>query len=396
MRAGVSGFVPVRLTQARVSAGLTKLDLGNRIGKSPSSVTRWEKGESLPESEALESLSLILKCPIAWFTKELPPETKSNIFFRTLATTTNDLRTVARVKIGWQQEIATYFSKWLDWPEIKLPQSNAIDHRELDRSDVANYAQSCRDMWGLGLGPIENLLLSIESAGVICSKIYQGHTKMDGLSQWEEPTNRPFILLSKDKNNYYRGRFDAAHELGHLVMHRFINTFDLLHHKEIEDQANYFASCFLLPEESLSLELPRYPSLENLLGLKRRWKVSVAAIIFRANKLGLIGEDETLRLRKSYSARGWSKGEPLDDSTPPETIRLLPRAVKALLDNNIKSKSQIVSELLLARREIEHICGLEPDFLTELPTLDNNACPALRKPIDTTSNVVAFKQRDRQ
>jgi len=394
MRVGVSGFVPARLTQARVLASLTRLELSERIGKSSSSISRWEKGESAPESEALESISFVLGFPVAWFTRPISSKPLSPVFYRTLASTSSDLRGKAGTKMDWLQEIAGYFSTWLDWPELNLPSCEVTDHRELDFPEIARTALKCREMWGLGLGPIADLSMAAEGAGIICAHVHQGNTKMDGLSQWDESQKRPFILLSNDKGNYYRSRFDLAHEIGHVVLHKNIKTFDILHLKEIEKQANYFASCLLLPEELLSVELPRYPSLENLLSLKRRWNVSVAAIIYRAEKLLLISEQEALRLRKSYSARGWMKGEPLDTDYALESVRLMPRAINAILDANIKTKVTIVRDLMMPVKDVEQLCGLADGFLAFQPKILSNPLPKLKSPQNESgSNVIEFKKK---
>lgn len=391
MRVGVSDFIPARLTQARESASLTRLELSARLGKSSSSVSRWEKGESAPEAEALQAMSLMLGFPITWFTKPLGEHEKSPVFYRTLASTTRDLRTRAGLRMEWLQEIFIYLSTWLDWPALNLPDVQITDHRELRAADIAKAAAECRRLWGLGLGPISDLALAAESAGIVCARTFQGNTKMDGLSQWNESAQRAFILLSDDKCNYYRSRFDLAHEIGHIVLHRRIKTFDNLHLKEIERQANYFASCLLLPEESISIEISRYPSLESLLSMKRRWSVSVAAIIYRSEKLNLIDEEQALRLRKSYSARGWAKGEPLDNEQPVEIIRLLPRAMKTALEARVLTKEQILRDLVISRKEIEKICGLPNDFLSVESIPVSNAIPTLKG--TTTGTVVKFKRR---
>lgn len=395
MRVGISGFVPERLTQARILSSMTKIELSQRIGKSSSSISRWENGDSCPESESLESLSFILGFPIAWFTRPLYERPESTVFYRTLATTSGDLRGKAGTKMHWLQETASYLSQWLDWPELNLPTIRAQDHRELDSLDIAKAALKCRELWDLGIAPIEDLSMAVEGAGVICAHVKQGNTKMDGLSQWDELQKRPFILLSVDKCNYYRSRFDLAHELGHIVLHRYIKTFDLLHLKEIEKQANYFSSCLLLPDELLSVELPKYPSLENLLTLKKRWGVSVAAIIYRSEKSGLITEQEALRLRKSYSARGWSKGEPFDADRDVESVRLMPRAVSAIVDARIKSKIDIVRDLLMPACDIEQICGLTHGYLTGQLKPGIDPAPILKetKSSPQGATIIEFRKR---
>ncbi|WP_438279680.1 helix-turn-helix domain-containing protein [Pseudomonas alabamensis] len=395
MRVGISGFVPERLTQARILSSMTKIELSQRIGKSSSTISRWESGDSCPESDAIESLSFVLGFQVAWFMKPFYEKPESTAFYRTLATTSGDLRNKAGTKMFWFQEIASYLSEFLDWPVLNIPLINAHDHRGLDGIDIATAALKCRELWGLGIGPIEDLSMAVEGAGVICAHVVQGNTKMDGLSQWDESQNRPFILLSVDKRNYFRSRFDLAHELGHIVLHRNIKTFDILHLKEIEKQANYFASCLLMPEESLSVELPKYPSLENLLMLKKRWGVSVAAIIYRAEKSHLITEDEALRLRKNYSARGWSKGEPFDQESLVEEVRLMPRAVRAVVEAGIKSKLDLIRDLLMPVEDIEQICGLVPGFLSGQSRPATDPTPVLKSvaSVSQSARVIEFRRK---
>ena len=167
----------------------------------------------------MEAISFVLGFPVSWFMLPVSEKPSSVIFYRTLASTSSDLRGKAGARMAWLQDIVKYFSTWLDWPEVNLPQLNVTDHRQLDSSDIARAAQDCRDRWGLGEAPIPDLALAAEGAGIICARIHQGNTKMDGLSQWDELQKLPFVLLSSDKMNYFRSRFDLAHEIGHLVVH---------------------------------------------------------------------------------------------------------------------------------------------------------------------------------
>lgn len=94
----------------------------------------------------------------------------------------------------------------------------------------------------------------------------------------------------------------------------------------------------MLPEEAFSIELPPFPTLENFISLKTRWVMSAQSMIHRAKSLELISPLEYQRLYKSVSARGWRKGEPLDDLPKPESVRLLPRCGSLLFETNTFSK----------------------------------------------------------
>lgn len=370
MRVGISGFQPDRLTQIREARGLSKINLGRLVERSPSTITKWENGSHSPDAEILAVMGKVLNCPLPWFTKPVLKKENNPVFFRTMSSTAKDLCNASERYMEWLQEASGFLQEYLDYPEVNIPHLKVDDYRAIDDGMIEVMASKCRDTWGLGIGPISDLLLLVENAGVICSRFEQGSAVMDGYSQWNESENRPYIILATDKDNYYRSRFDVAHELGHIVLHRYVKRLDSINFKPIEEQANKFAACLMLPEEAFSVELPPYPTLENFLSLKTRWGMSAQAMIHRANSLELISPLEYQRLYKGVSARGWRKGEPLDDLRRPESARLLPRCVNLLLDSNIFSKSSLLEGLSMARTDVEDIFSLPKGFLTDTAILD--------------------------
>ena len=69
MRVGISGFQPERLTQIREARGLSKINLGRLVERSPSTITKWENGSHSPDAEVLHELSKILNCPVTCLQK---------------------------------------------------------------------------------------------------------------------------------------------------------------------------------------------------------------------------------------------------------------------------------------------------------------------------------------
>lgn len=371
MRVGISGFQPERLTQIREARGLSKINLGRLVDRSPSTVTKWENGSHSPDAEVLVLLGQVLNCPTGWFTKPISQKKENNpVFFRTLASTAKDLCISSERYMEWLQEGSLFLQESLDLPAVNIPYLEIDDYRAIDDELIEVMAAKCRKLWGLGISPVTDLLLTIENAGVICSRFEQGSAVMDGYSQWNETEQRPYIILATDKDNYYRSRFDAAHELGHVVLHRFVKRLDLINFKPIEEQAHKFAACFMLPEESFSVELPPYPTLENFVSLKGRWGMSAQAMIHRAKSLELISPLEYQRLYKSVSARGWRKGEPLDDLRKPESVRLLPRCIRLLLDEMIYTKSGLLESMDMSRTDVEDIFSLPRGFLNDSVVMD--------------------------
>lgn len=366
MRSGVAGFQPARLAQARMARGMTQIALARTIGRTSGTLSKWESGEQHPEVDALDRLSQCLGLPSSWFLKPVPDYGDSVCFFRSNVAATKAAQSIAQVRLKWLNELSLTLQQWLEWPEINLPTLDKVDYKNISEEEIEEAANLCRNTWKLGLGPISNMLLVLENAGVICTREELGYTRMDGASQWFKTDERPYVFLAADKANAVRSRFDAAHELGHLVLHRSVSGLEFTkRNPEIERQAHRFASAFLLPAESFAAEVSR-PSLDTFLALKPRWKVSIAAMIVRCFDLNIIDEAYATRLWKNYSARGWRRGEPLDDSISVETARILPRAIDLMLSSGVFDKNGIALTLGLSYSDSESLCGLPVGYFSNI------------------------------
>jgi Zn-dependent peptidase ImmA (M78 family)/transcriptional regulator with XRE-family HTH domain len=371
MRAGVAGFQNERLLQARLCRGLTQTALATMVGRSSGTVSKWEKGDQAPESDALERLATCLSLPASWFLKRVPNYGDSVCFFRSNASITKEAQSISKIRLTWLNELSVILQGWLDWPEVNIPCIEKADHRNINDAEVEQASLNCRNAWKLGLGPISDVVLALENAGAICVREELGFTKMDGSSMWFDTDRRPYVFLAADKANGVRSRFDAAHELGHLVLHRAVNGLEFSkRYPEIERQAHLFAGAFLMPAESFAAEITR-PSLDTFMALKPRWKVSVAAMIMRCQQLGIIDADYSTRLWKNYSARGWRKGEPLDDKIEFEPVRLLPRAINLLLSEAGLTKDGLLAALGLNGPDCERLCGLPEGFFNKEATVSS-------------------------
>ena len=85
----------------------------------------------------------------------------------------------------------------------------------------------------------------------------------------KSPTGIPYIIINKAIQNLGRKHFTIAHELGHYILKHDLHAVSFLcGEKEIkeddeitseqEKEANYFASCFLLPKERLIKKFTSY------------------------------------------------------------------------------------------------------------------------------------------
>jgi Zn-dependent peptidase ImmA (M78 family) len=174
--------------------------------------------------------------------------------------------------------------------------------------------------------------------------------------------------MASEKESGARIRFDLAHELGHLILHRWIEAEEIADPatlKEIEAEADRFAGAFLLPRRSFPNEVYT-PRLDAFLDLKRRWVVSIQAMIYRCKDLELIDESQFTNLYKQISFRKWRKSEPLDNPAEIrlESPRLLGRAVQMVLDSGKKHPDDICADLSINPRLIEAFLNLPPGQLS--------------------------------
>lgn len=392
MRIGVSGFRPERLIEARAARGLTQVALADLSGRTSPSISRWEAGDQLPELDALQALARGLNLPVSYFLKPSRDHGSTPMFARSMAAATKIVRNRVQARLRWAQEISIFLQEHVELPIVNVPQIDVNDFREIRDSDIELMAAKCRSDWKLGIGPISDVILAMENAGivVVCEQI--DAATMDGLSNWSETDNRPYVFLAKDKQNCVRTRLDAAHELGHLVLHSNLkekSLYDAAAFKEIERQAFYFAGAFLMPAESFGAEIWS-PSLQSFLLLKERWKVSVGAMIMRCANLQIVTDEGKQRLFKHYSGKGWRKGEPLDDVLAPEGARLLGRCVNLICDHQIYSEEELINSLCLHQHDVESLCSLPPGSLTPKSLAFE---PIVRSSPSTDSNVIPFPNR---
>lgn len=382
MPAGVEGFVPGRLTMAREARALRQTELAELIEKSPATVSKYESvaNPQRPDPAILPLLARILQVDIGWFFKPLAERTDTAVFYRSLIGELELMRNKARARLGFVEAIEEALSQYVDLPDVDVPDLlEGRDYRTLRREDLDFYAAALRDHWELGDGPIEDLLLVIENAGIVVAEDEIGSVKLDGVSWWSLATGRPYMLVAQDKNVAVRRRLDAAHELAHIVLHRHVGAEDLKRDfKLIEEQAMAFAGAFLLPAETFGDDVYSH-SLEALVALKPKWKVSVGAMIKRLGHIGAISDHYERRLWQYYSYRKWRTREPLDDVIPVEQPQNLRGSIELLTEDGLISRRELLRETGLSASDVRSLTGLSADFFDTDPPNVVRLKPSVRR-----------------
>lgn len=297
---------------------------------SAAALSQIESGKVRPTDDTLAELASSLDVPVEFFLAQWPagmPENATPIaYFRDLRATPARERRRALALALLLNDLVAAIENRVRLPEVRLTR-RPIGARAT-RDEIEAIAAGVRREWHLDNEPIPHVVREIERHGIPVARLSIGHHLVDAFSVAFEA--RPIVLLTEDKSNYVRSRFDAAHELGHVVMHADRTERD----RTIEPQAHAFASAFLLPREVAVDELPRRidsTGWARLAELKRRWGLSMSALLRRGRDLRVLSEDDYRNAMKYMSARGWRRLEPGDrELGPPEAPLLLERALKII------------------------------------------------------------------
>jgi Zn-dependent peptidase ImmA (M78 family)/DNA-binding XRE family transcriptional regulator len=340
----VGSFNPARLTLARERRGLTKQNLADGCGVTRRTVTAWESGEV--EAPPVTLLGSVLGFPEPFFYADDPSVIcKDGVTFRALKSMT--ARQVDRVLAA--SALAVEFSDWIDGHYKTRPQE-LPDLSDSQGLEPIVAAATVRSLWAPSQTPVKGLLPLLERKGVRVFALPMQDREVDAFSFWR--ADRPFIFLNTGRTAE-RMRFDLAHELGHLLLHRGGPS---RRSRNIEQQAQDFASSLLIPADALYTQVVGSPTFDDIFTLKRHWKVSAVAMVQRLWHLGIISEWHYRTWMVELSSRGFRVSEP--GGIRPESSMLL-RQLFRLAREDGWSTRKIASELNIPVDELENmILGL--------------------------------------
>jgi len=331
-------FNPARLTLARQRRGFTKKALALALGVDQKTVIRYESGEVVPQS--IEPIATCLSFPEAFFfAPDVDQPLADAVSFRSLRSMPARDRNAALASGAFAYSID-------DWvrDRFELPPTAVLDLKEA--ADPEGAAIAVRRAWGLGEKPIRNVVHLLEAHGVRVFSLRDHADSVDAFSTWR--VDVPYVFLNTAKTAE-RSRFDAAHELGHLVLHRHGGASG--GGREVEDEANRFASAFLMPMSDILARLPRVSTLNQIIEAKRRWGVSVAALNYRLHQLR-VTSDWQYRIFCIQVNERFGRSEPA--SLPRETSLVWTKIFEQLRGEGV-GKHTIARDLALPVAEVEDL-----------------------------------------
>jgi len=297
---------------------MTKEALARDCGVTRRTVTDWESGNVV--APPVELLANVFEVDTGFFGREDAPDLdQGDLSFRALSSV--GARKANRVVAAARMSLE--FSQWLDeyyrTPDVDLPSvEDLLSPLSPDDYSPERASKMLRQIWALSDRPVKNIMWLLEQHGVRIFSIPSEDRDVDAFSFWHG--GRPYIFINTEKSAE-RLRFDLAHELGHLILHKGVSTARERHY---EIQANQFASSFLMPAAGLLAQVSTASSqlrLQDIYVMKRSWRVSAVAMVRRLFDLGAILDWHYRNWMVDLSSRGYRRGEP--DGMHPEQSRLI-------------------------------------------------------------------------
>lgn len=337
-------FSSKRLSLARKRRRLTAKGLAQEAGVSPVTITRLENGQNEAIPETVEKLAEVLRYPVDFFYREEPSAlTREVVSFRSLKSMSAKERDAALSAGEIGVEVYSWLEENFNLPPLDLP---PFDPEQTPEA----AADALRQHWRLGYDPIPNLLKLLEAKGIRVLGLEENTANVDAFSFWEDDSAYVFLNSFKSAE---RSIFDAAHELGHLVLHKHGETSGVNGDtRGVELEANRFAAAFLMPEEDVRARMPRLITTDLVIKAKKRWRVSAMALAYRLSHFEkpMLTEWQYRSICIDLGKRGFRSGEP--EGIARESSALW-KMVLTELWNERKSLTHLADDLALPVGEVQ-------------------------------------------
>jgi Zn-dependent peptidase ImmA (M78 family)/DNA-binding XRE family transcriptional regulator len=285
--------IGIRIKSARRLAGLSLRELSNALDGivSHNAISKYEKGEMMPDGKVLIALSKVLDVKTDYFLRPQSVEI-SNIEFRKKSSLTVKQTSAIKEKIKDNIERYIELESFLQFEnKFENPIKDVII---VNAGCIENAVAQLLHTWDLGINALPNIIEILEDKDIKIVEI-DVDEKFDGLSGWANETI-PIIVVNKNFS-VERKRFTCLHELGHLLLNFKTESSN---NKEIEHFCHQFAGAMLLPKETIFNELGRKRnsiSINELIYIKESYGISIQAIMARAKGLGIISSDQYIKFR---------------------------------------------------------------------------------------------------
>lgn len=348
------------LREARM---MTAKKLSVESGVSQSTISKVERGQANLSPDVADKLARALGTTASALASPIAP-LNSPVFFRSMTAASKSARGAQSSRSEMADTLVTALDELLEFPTLDISPLDVRSVDEISNSVIEDAARRLRSAWSLGSGPIQNLVASAEAHGIVVCMCSFGVETLDAFSRMGS-TGRPIAMINTDRGNAFRWRFDLAHEVGHMVLHRGIAGIDSVTsdvQKIMEAQSHRFAGALLLPEDTFPSSLLGL-SLDDFRRAKPEWGVSIAAMVRRAYDLGLIDDSQYTSRSVGISKRHWRKSEPLDNERMPESPTLLRKCVSLCVSEGLFDLWEMMTSSGIPVDIFEDLVGVPRDFV---------------------------------
>jgi len=362
--------IAANLVRLRADRGLTQAALAKKSKVSRVTLGKIERGEVEPRADTLHQLAQALKAPLRDLVA--PVEPLRGVRFR------------AAKRVNSREQILAEVGIWLRsyaWLERELSAVRPFPLQGLGESRLPPEKLAERARSELGLGDkeaIRDVCGLLEDHGVKVLLLGKNTDAFFGLSVAHDGLGPAVVVNTWDRISVERWIFTAAHELGHLLLHRSSYDGALSDHPDSEErEADRFASYFLMPEQGFESEWAQtrgLPLVRRVLKVKRMFRVSYKTVLYRlveskretidvwmafqVQHKQLFGKtlrkrDELEQLAEGEFRLDWSSaGEPDGLSRSDFVEDRLSRLVRDALEKNIISLNRAAEILRISRDEM--------------------------------------------
>jgi Zn-dependent peptidase ImmA (M78 family)/transcriptional regulator with XRE-family HTH domain len=267
------------LIMAREARSLNQNELAEKINMSPTNLSKIERGDIGVNEELLKLIANITGYPKHFFLQEgeiIPPY----LTYRKRHNVSQKFLNTINAKTNIIGRHVQFLSSALQIPATVLHSINANEKPE-------SIAAKTRRKWDINNGPVGNMTSLLEDHGIVVSSFDFGTHRVDSKSLFTDD-KQPVIFFNSSLLGD-RQRFTMAFELGQLLMYR---SGDVALERDVIHEANVFASEFLMPAKDIKEDFKRGISIALLAELKKKWKVSMIALLYRADDLGFLSSNQ--------------------------------------------------------------------------------------------------------
>lgn len=310
-----SGFRGSSVREARVLHGLDQKQLAASVGVTAQYLGDLERGtHASPSEELVLRLAQELDVLANFFYRTT--EQAAGLHFRARARLARKHNDACLATNRLLRDLTSELTRFVHLRPPNLPARRDAEPEEL--------ATACRELWGIQpKAPIDNVAMLLEFHGVVT---FRPRFVPIQVQAWCDSGAPPIVVVAGG-GTADRQRLTMAHELGHFMQHPFTAVLSRAH----EQEAYEFGTNLLFPRAAFMEEFPALRKRfdwQELLALKRRWGMSLQAMLYRARGLGVIDEARYRQAARYVSARGWRQNEPGD--CEPEKPRFVQRALDAI------------------------------------------------------------------